>query len=138
MDRLGFFSYIKKSIVKTAVEMYAPFIEEDCEKIDQLVENLGGIIWVPVIGMQLNDEIGIKDLYVANKYLFSYFDGEEVHIYEKVCPQCHGIVHWLSYDKSIKCFQCDSTFKITERQEELSLKEYITKCENGVWFIGIL
>ncbi|KEF37298.1 hypothetical protein M670_03545 [Schinkia azotoformans MEV2011] len=138
MDRLGFFSYVKKSLVNTVKEMSVPFVEEDIKKVDRWIDDLAGIEWIPIQGKELDDAVGYKDLYIANKHFLSFFNGEDVRIYEKVCQKCHIIVHWLSYDESLKCFQCDTSFKVKERQGELQLKEYRAKCENGIWFIGIL
>lgn len=138
MDRLGFLSYMKNSIFNTVKEISAPFIEEDLQKVDQWIDNLAGIKWIPAEGQKLDEGIDCKDLYIANKHLLSFFNGQEVRIYEKQCQKCNTIVNWISYDKTLKCFQCGSSFKVKDRQGDLSLKEYKAKCENGIWYIGIL
>ncbi|WP_017755245.1 hypothetical protein [Calidifontibacillus oryziterrae] len=138
MDRADFFSFIKKSVVDTVKEVSAPFIEDDLKKVDQMVDSLAGIKWLPAYGETLNNKIGYQDLYIQNRHLASYFDGEEVTVFDKVCPKCQTIVQWISYDRKLKCFGCDTSITVIDRQGDLQLKEYETKCENGIWFIGIL
>lgn len=138
VDRSDFFSYLKKSLIDTVKEVSSPFIEEDIKKVDLLVDNLAGLKWIPIHGEKLDERMGYRDLYIDNHHIASFYDGIEVLIFDKVCQKCHTIVHWLSYDKKLKCFGCDTSITVNDRQGDLQLKEYKTKCENGVWFIGIL
>ncbi|MFV9510546.1 Rieske (2Fe-2S) protein [Tepidibacillus sp. LV47] len=135
MNRAEFLSQMKKSLFGAAKEFVSPLIEEDFEKIDQFLDEMAGMKWLPLGQLHPNEFIGVKDLFLENRSISLYSNGKEMKALDKTCPACHSLIHWIPFEKKLICLACNKQYFIEKSEGEFTPKFYSLKEKNGKWFI---
>lgn len=126
-----------KSLLKTVKEVTAPFLEDDLEKLDSVVDEFAGIKWHEAGAIQTFTTGEIHDLFLNKKpVVVLYIDGH-FHAFEKICPTCESMVQWIAYDSKFKCLSCEREYGVRTEQKTLALKKYPIKKDKDKLFIGI-
>lgn len=137
ISRFEFFKEIKNDLKQTAKEFILPIIEDDVDKVDQIIDDIVGIKWYPIGNIDTEHMNVIKDYYINNQNIAVFYNDDELKAVEKKCPKCQNLLNWISYDKKLKCFQCESEFFIEKEKEDPKLNYYSLKKQNDIWFVGI-
>lgn len=137
MNRAQFFSQIKKDFIDAVKETISPVIDDDIKKIDSVIDDIAGVKWVPLDNIYLKDFKGTDEKYINNRLVLIYSDGNEIKAYDKECDECNSIVHWISYENKLKCFQCGKEFLLEQETGELILKKYKLKSERNKLYLGM-
>lgn len=139
MNRLAFLHSLKKSLYDTIKEISLPLIEEDARKVEASIDHLLGVDWLPTDLKGELDEVSVHPVSLGKKgyYLFRKSGGEKVCALEDRCPQCGGLLHYLSYRRELKCLSCDRGFFLDREEGELQPIQAPVKEEEGVWMIGV-
>lgn len=137
MKRSEFFAEMGKGLFKTVKEVTSPFISDDLDKIDSIMDDFIGLKWY---------EIGAGDSLLTNEVYDFFIAGRTISIinskhslkaFNRICPNCKTMTQWLAYEKVFKCLICEDVYHVEEDNGELVLKKYPLKKESGKWYIGI-
>lgn len=137
MKRSEFFSEIKKDLIQTFKEIISPLVEDDIEKIDGMIEKISGIKWVSIGHFDPETFHGVEDRFIEKVPVLIYSNGKEIQAVHKICPHCGGMLHWISYEKSIKCLQCERGFPLAEEEVLSELNVFQLKRKESEWYIAL-
>jgi len=128
---------MKRGMLLTVKEFYSPFIQEDISRIDGFVDKVTGIRWVDVGAADSFRDEGVHDLFLDGKSVAVMIFNQRRQVIDKICPSCHQMVQWISYDKKFTCFHCEESFYMEHREGMLPLLNIPSKVENGRLFLGL-
>ncbi|GBF10573.1 hypothetical protein [Tepidibacillus sp. HK-1] len=137
MNRAEFLSQMKKSLLEAVKEFVSPLIEEDVEKIDQLFDEMTGVKWHSLGHLHPKAFIGVKDLFLENRSISLYSNGEEMKALDKTCPICHAFIQWIPFEKKLICLACNKQYFIEKNEGQFIPKFYPLKEKDGKWFVLI-
>ena len=106
LTRLDFFKEIKKDLTEAAKEFIIPIVADDIDKLDDVVDEVIGVEWFYLNNAELEEGFkfeGVKDLYINNRHIAIFFDGDNLQAVEKACPNCNGILNWVANGNKFKC-----------------------------------
>ncbi|MBA4601826.1 Rieske (2Fe-2S) protein [Thermoactinomyces mirandus] len=137
MKRSEFFSEMGKGFLQTVKEVASPFVSGYLEKLDTVVDELAGVKWHEVGSVQSLPVEGIHDLYIKEAPVSIICEGKQFTAFQKACPTCKTMLQWIAYEKKFKCFLCDEEYHVDSDSDDMKLRQYPLKEENGKLYIGI-
>lgn len=136
MKRSEFFTEMRKGIFQTVKEIAVPSIKEDLDKVDLFADKLSGILWHNIGSVDSFLREGIHDVFVAGKPVV-LVKGNELKAYEKLCPTCNMMMHWISYEKNLRCMNCEQSIELLNQEAGISLSHLPIKIVEGKLLLGI-
>lgn len=140
LTRLDFFKEIKKDLTEAAKEFIIPIVADDIDKLDDVVDEVIGVEWFYLNNAELEEGFkfeGVKDLYINNRHIAIFFDGDNLQAVEKACPNCNGILNWVANGNKFKCFSCEQEYGILTAKPNPYLKYFTIKTKMGKLAIGL-
>lgn len=130
MDRRQFMKELRTSFVNTFREAAAPLVEKDITRLTKLADTLSGYTFhrvaLPAAGPRMD--------IVAGQALLLYKDRREWNAYSAACPSCGQLLHYLVHNEAMKCFSCESEYKLGS---QTSLVRYPVRQEKNCTLVGL-
>jgi hypothetical protein len=140
LTRLDFFKEIKKDLTEAAKEFITPIVADEIDKIDDVVDEVIGVEWFFLNNAELDEGLifeGVKDLYINKRHIAIYYDRGILQAVEKACPNCDGILNWVSNGNKFKCFNCEREYEVLTEKHNPYLKYFTIKKHDGKLAIGL-
>lgn len=114
MKRSEFLKEMQKGFLQTTKELFMPFVEDDILKVSRVVEDYSGYTWVEIPVSIEDARTGVTNFYQDGKLYYLYKQQDDVSIVDAACPLCKYHLHYMSYNETFHCMNCDKTYTLED------------------------
>lgn len=136
MNRLGFFSEMKKGLLDTIKAVYEPILEEKLEQIDRAADTILQIHWV-AIGEDFELFPSTEQKIIKGINVLILRTGENIQAVDCTCPVCLNLLYFSESDQELKCFMCEKQYLFRTGEGELLPAFLPVRKKNKQYEIGI-
>lgn len=142
MNRKEFLRKLKSDILETVANIAHPFIEEDLEKVERVMDRVSGVHWFPVPEnvfkkRMMMGSVQVEELSFGGRSVFLVKGEEFRSAFGKECLECRTLVNWLPHMDRFKCFLCGKELSPLDESGDLQLRRYPVKEKDGTWHVGL-
>lgn len=135
MYRKEFLKELGTSLFQTMKNVYEPFIHDDLQKVEEVMDQTLGIKWVPL--MSADDSSSKLEMkFINGTPIMVIRDGADIHVLSGICHECSNIITVTTLYSTGKCLNCEKEYNFKTKQGELSLKTIPVKKKDHVIYIG--
>jgi len=136
VNRLRFFSEMKKGMLDTVKAVYEPIFEEKLDQIDRAADTILRIEWLP-----LTEDIGqlakVEQRFMNGKNIFVFRTDENIQAASSICPVCFNLLCYSENTMELKCLMCEKEYSFLKQSGELKLTFFPIRKRNNYYEIGI-
>lgn len=136
VNRLRFFSEMKKGFLDTVKAVSKPLIEEKMEQFDRAADSLLQIKWI-----SLSDDITLSgrviQQYVDGTPVIIFHANEEIQAASTICPVCTNLFYFSESTLQLKCFSCEKSYSLVKGEGDLHVQFLPLRKRNNRYEIGI-
>ncbi|HEY8394177.1 MAG TPA: hypothetical protein VIK92_05195 [Thermaerobacter sp.] len=138
MNRREFWHEMARSLIDTIKAAAGPLVEGYAEGIQETVDRLEGVTWVPVPAAPVPSPGAAELVFVARKAFYLYRNGKlGLGAIENRCDRCGGLLVSLTEASKVKCFSCDRDFDLLKEEGSLKPRPVPLKEEDGRLYLGV-
>ena len=139
MNRREFWHEMAKSLFDTVKAVAAPLVEMYAERIEDTVDGLNGITWVPVSDRPARSPGAAELVFVGREAYYLYINSRGVlKAFKNHCNRCGGHLTNIAEAKKVKCFTCGAEWDMLREEGTLKPREVPVKVEDGRLYLGVM
>ncbi|RSK27294.1 hypothetical protein EJF36_10595 [Bacillus sp. HMF5848] len=136
MNRLQFFSEMRKGFTDSLIAIGAPFINDEIKKIDRALEVASGRNWYPLKQIDLTT-LEYELRLVGKQPTILYKKDNSLQAIHGCCSECGNLLHISSAESCIRCFTCDRYYSFLTYDGNLPILDLNVQMNNEKWFIAL-
>ncbi|MEX1337379.1 hypothetical protein AB1399_09325 [Hydrogenibacillus schlegelii] len=127
-----------KSLLDTVKAVAAPWVEMYAERIEDTVDGLSSLTWVPVSDRPARSPGAAELVFVGREAYYLYVNRRgELKAFENRCSRCGELLTNIADAKKVKCFTCGAEWDVLREEGTLKPREVLVKVENGRLYLGV-
>lgn len=136
MNRLRFFSEMKKGMLQTVKAVSEPFLEEKLDQLDQAVDSILQLEWV-LLTKDVELLAKVEQRFINGKNIIVLRTGEGIQAVSSICPVCSNLLCFSEGTMVLKCLMCEKEYSFHSQAGELALTFLPIRKQNNAYEIGI-
>lgn len=136
MNRLRFFSEMKKGMLDTVKAVYEPILEEKLDQIDRAADVILHIDWLPLTE-DLEQLAKVEQRFINGKNIFVFRTDENIRAVSSICPVCFNLLYYSENTMELKCLMCEKEYSLIKQSGELKLTFFPIRKRHNFYEIGI-
>lgn len=136
MNRLRFFSEMKKGMLHTVSAVCEPFLEEKLDQFDRAADVLLSINWSPLTD-DLEQLAKVEQRFINGKNIFVFRTDENIRAVSSICPVCFNLLFYSENTLELKCLMCEKEYSFLNQSGNLELTFFPIRKRNNIYEIGI-
>lgn len=136
MKRKEFLKEMGTSLFQTVKYVYEPFIHDDLQKVEEVVDRTLDIKWVPLMREDdVNSMLEMK--FINGSPIMVLLDEANMQVMSGICPECSNIIIVTTLYSTGKCLNCEKEYNFKTKKGDLYLKTIPVKKKDHVIYIGL-
>lgn len=136
MNRLRFFSEMKKGMLDTVKAVCEPFLDEKIEQMDRAADSILQMDWV-----LLTEDIelihNIEQRFINGINILVFRTGGNIQAVSGICPVCFNLLCFSESTKELKCFTCEKQYSLLKEEGQLALTFFPIRKRDNRYEIGM-
>lgn len=137
MKRIDFFKEMGTSFLQTVKYAYEPFIHDDLQKVEDVMDRALGVKWLPFMKEEEAAAAQLEMKFIDGRPVILSNCDSNIQVMDGICPGCLNLINVTALYSTGKCLYCEKEFNFKTKQGDLVLESLPLKTKDHVIYIGL-